>query len=233
MDRDVVVRAREIARARLSALADPAKAPAMQAYLKTEMPFYGVQTPQRTPIVGELASACAPVDQGEYERVVLGLWQLEHREEKYLALGYAQRCGQFVAPLALPLYRRLVVEGAWWDLVDTVATQLVRRVVVADPGEAWPVVEAWVVDDDMWLRRAAILSQIGAKDRTDAGRLFDFCAARAGEREFFIRKAIGWALREYARTDPAAVADFAARNRQRLSPLSYREATRNLEGFDG
>jgi 3-methyladenine DNA glycosylase AlkD len=218
----------EHARCALGAQADPAKARAMQAYMKTDMPFYGVQRPGRAPILRRLQEECRPGTRDEYEDLVLSLWSLPHREEKYLAIGVATGHRSFIVPASLPLYRRLIVEGAWWDFVDAVATDLVRRLVVGYPEETWPMMEVWIDDEDMWLRRSAILCQIGAKDRTDTGRLFDFCARRAFEQEFFIRKAIGWALREYARVDPSAVARFVTDHRDQLSGLSYREAIKHI-----
>jgi 3-methyladenine DNA glycosylase AlkD len=215
------------AREALAAAADPEKAAGMQAYMKTDMPFYGVQKPGRVPVIRHIVRTWPPADRREYEELVLALWCQPHREEKYVALGVARGHARFITPASLPLYRRLVTEGAWWDLVDEVATRLVRRVVVAHP-EAWAEIDRWIEDSDMWLRRAAILSQIGAKDATDAGRLFDYCRRRMHEREFFIRKAIGWALREYSKTDPGAVAGFVREHRDGLSGLSYREATKHI-----
>ena len=176
--------------------------------MKTDMPFYGVQKPARAEILRDLVHRFPPPDRAGYEELVHGLWDLPHREEKYLALGVARRFEEFVTPAALPLYRRLIVEGAWWDLVDEVATHLICDLVVGYPGEVWPAVDTWIEDDDMWLRRSAIICQVGAKERTDAVRLFRFCEERSFEKEFFIRKAIGWALRQHARVDPDAVARF-------------------------
>lgn len=214
---------------RLAEVGDPVKAPQMQAYMKTEMPFYGVQKAGRTPIVRELVKRFPPADGDDYERLVLALWELPHREEKYVALAVARHFKNHIAPERLHLYERLIVEGAWWDLVDEVATKLIRPLVVGYPDDTWPTVDQWVDDDDMWLRRTAVICQIGAKDATDARRLFDFCAARAHEKDFFIRKAIGWALREYARVDPEAVAEFINSHLEELSGLSYREASKHIQ----
>lgn len=212
----------------LRAQADPAKASGMQAYMKTDMPFYGVQKPGREPIARQLVADFPPSDRAEYEALVLGLWGLPHREEKYLALEVARRHRAFVDSASLPLYRRLIVEGGWWDFVDEVATHLIRDLTLREPETTWPEVDTWIESSDMWLRRSAIICQVGAKDRTDSRRLFTYCEARMHEEEFFIRKAIGWALREYARTAPDAVARFAGTNRDRLSALSYREATKHI-----
>jgi 3-methyladenine DNA glycosylase AlkD len=200
----------------------------MQSYMRTDIPFYGVQKPARQPILSHLVRELAPADREAYEAIVTALWELPHREEKYLAQGVAAGFRQFIVPESLPLYRRFIVEGAWWDFVDETATHMIRELVIDRPEETWPVVDGWVDDDDMWLRRAAIICQVGAKERTDADRLWRCCASRAHDKEFFIRKAIGWALRDYARTDPGAVARFVDRHRGDLSRLSFREATKHI-----
>lgn len=212
----------------LSARADPEKAAGMQAYMKTDMPFYGVQKPGRREILRHLSKEFAPRDRSEYEALVTALWELPHREEKYLAQGVALAFPQFIVPPSLPLYRRFIVEGAWWDFVDETATHMIRELVLDHPAEIWPTVDAWNHHDDMWLRRTSIICQIGAKERTDADRLFRFCEQQMRETEFFIRKAIGWALREHAKTDPDAVARFVIENRGGLSGLSLREATKHI-----
>jgi 3-methyladenine DNA glycosylase AlkD len=200
----------------------------MQAYMKTDMPFYGVQKAGRTGILRDLVRDFRPDSADGYRDLVLALWNLDHREEKYIALGVARHFKDHTTPTQLDLYHRLITEGAWWDLVDEVATHLMRDLVVGSPVESWPVVDRWIDDDDMWLRRTALLCQVGAKDDTDPGRLFAFCASRAYEEEFFIRKAIGWALREYARTDPVAVAAFINAHLGDLSGLSYREGSKHI-----
>ena len=215
-------------RRELAARADPDKAAGMQAYMKTDMPFYGVQKPGRTVVFRELKRRYAPQTWDEYQGLVTALWELPHREEKYLAQGVASTFRRFVEPRSLAIYHRFIVEGAWWDFVDETATHLIRPLVLDHPEQTWPTVEAWAEDDDLWLRRTALLCQIGAKERTDADRLFRFCEARLSEKEFFIRKAIGWALREYAKTDGEAVAEFVTRHRDDMSGLSYREATKHI-----
>lgn len=213
----------------LSAAADPVKAAAMQAYMKTEMPFYGVQKAGRTPILRQLTRDFPPRTDEDYEAQVLAFWNLPHREEKYIALGVARRFKIFVTPNRLPLYHDLIVEGAWWDLVDEVATNLVRPLVVGHAQASWPSVDNWIHHPDLWLRRSAIICQIGAKDRTDAERLFEFCRQGFDEKDFFVRKAIGWALRDYAKTDPDAVADFVNKHGAQMSGLSFREASKHIK----
>jgi 3-methyladenine DNA glycosylase AlkD len=200
----------------------------MQAYMKTDMPFYGVQKPERVKILREIKSRFAPGSHAEYLDAAGALWELPHREEKYLAQGVAVAFPAHIVPSSLPLYKRFIAEGAWWDFVDETATHMIRELVLGYPREIWPVVDGWVGDEDMWLRRTAILCQVGAKTRTDSDRLFNFCVARSHESEFFIRKAIGWALRDYAHTDPVSVARFVTDHRGELSPLSVREASKHI-----
>ncbi len=218
----------EFVRTALAERANPAKAEGMAAYMKTEMPFYGVQKPGRTEILRHLKAEFAPRDRVSYTEVVTALWELPHREEKYLAQAVAIEFAEYIVPDSLPLYRRFIVEGAWWDFVDETATHLIRELVLGYPDEVWPVVDTWVNDENMWLRRAAIICQVGAKDRTDADRLFAFCRSRLEEKEFFIRKAIGWVLRDYAKTDAQAVAYFVNEHRDELSGISFREATKHI-----
>jgi len=212
----------------LAAVANSDKAIPMAAYMKTEQPFYGVQKPARTRILHEMLDRWSPANREQYRAAVLGLWARPRREEQYLALGYARAFPRYVTLSSIPLFRRLIVEGAWWDLVDEVAIQLVGDVVRDQRDEATPKVRPWIDDRDLWLRRTAIICQVGHKETTDERLLFEACAARLHEREFFIRKAIGWALREYAKTDPDAVRAFVRAHRDEMSALSIREATKHL-----
>ena len=214
---------------RLAAAADPSKAVPMAAYMKTDMPFYGVQAAPRVPILREAVRHFPPADRAGYRAGVLALWNGSHRENKYVAIDYARAFPRYVTLSSVPMYRRMIVDGAWWDLVDEIAVHLVGRVLLRQRNRMTPKIVTWIDDPDLWLRRTAILSQLGHKDATDEGLLFAACERRMDEREFFIRKAIGWALRDYARTAPDAVARFVADHRTELSGLSYREATKHLD----
>lgn len=213
----------------LERLADPAKAGPMAAYMKTSMPFLGVQATARRGLARAVKRAFPIADRADYEAAVTELWALPHREGKYMAIAVAQLAPAHVTPASLPLYERMIREGAWWDFVDEIAQHLVGAVVLAHPRQAWPVMDAWIDDPDMWIRRTAILCQNRHQQRTDAQRLFRYCLARAGETEFFIRKAIGWALRQYSYTDADAVRDFLRRHGASLSGLSMREAGKALQ----
>ena len=219
--------------AELRALADSAKAPAMAAYMKTAQPFYGIPTPSRAIIVRETRDRFAPADQKSYERNVLALWKLPHREEQYCAIAYARQHPRFITPSALWLYERMIREGAWWDFVDEIAVNLVGTVYGNLRAQTRPIIERWIDDEDMWIRRTALLSHMKHKKETDAAQLFKHCLKLSHEREFFIRKAIGWALREYSKTDPRAVRVFLTKNRGKLSNLSYAEGSKHLARAGG
>ncbi len=173
----------------LAAVANPEKAAPMAAYMKTDQPFYGVPKAGRTLIYREMIERFPPRDRDEYREAVLGLWVLPHREQQYLALAYAKAFPQYVTLSSVPLYRHLIVDGAWWDLVDDIAVKLVGGVLFKQRGRMTPKVRAWIDHKNMWLRRTAIIAQIGHKADTDEGLLFDACAARLHESEFFISKA--------------------------------------------
>jgi 3-methyladenine DNA glycosylase AlkD len=214
---------------RFSALANPADAAPMQAYMKTDMPFWGIKKPRRVAVLRELRDRFRTADPVEYERNVLALWALPHREDKYAAIQYAKVCKACIGPRALPLYERMIREGGWWDFVDDIAGNLVGRVLQENRAAVAPIMEQWLVDDDLWIRRSAILSQLKHKGATDADTLFRHCAARMHETDFFMRKAIGWALRQYSYTAPDAVEAFLIEHREGLSGLSYREGAKVLK----
>jgi 3-methyladenine DNA glycosylase AlkD len=216
-------------RARFAPHANASNAKHMAAYMKTDMPFFGIKKPMTGPIVREAIRAHPITTHKEYRAAVEALWSEPEREMKYAALSVARARRQFITMQSMPLYRRLIVEGAWWDFVDEVADHLVGRVLLLERAKAAPLMRRWIGDEKhMWLRRAAILCQLKHKKETDEAMLFDFCLRRAHEKEFFVRKAIGWALREYAYVNPAAVRAFISRHRTKLSPLTLREAAKHL-----
>jgi 3-methyladenine DNA glycosylase AlkD len=219
-------------RAGLADAADPAKAPAMQAYMKSAMPYRGVATPERRRLVREvIAREGGPTDRSSWEATVRDLWDgAAYREERYVAIdmcGLRAACPWQDAAL-LPMYDHFVVTGAWWDHVDAVAITLIGPILRADRPAVGPTVRRWITDADLWRRRTSILVQLLAKSATDTDLLADAITANLDDRDFFIRKAIGWALRDFAKTDPAWVRDFVDVHADRLSPLSRREATKHL-----
>jgi len=216
-------------RAALAAAADPSRAPAMQAYMKSEMPFLGVTTPMRAAALKPVWAAHPPLDRAIWEASVLELYDgARFREERYAALALLERPRGWRDAALVPLVEHLVVEGAWWDLVDVVASRTVSPLRRADPGAWDPVVRRWARSDDLWLRRTSVLSQLGARGQVDRDLLAEVVLAAAPSSEFFLRKAIGWALRDLAHRDPAWVSAFVAEHAAELSALSRREACKNI-----
>lgn len=215
-------------RKELKRLANAQKAVEMAAYMKTKMPFYGVQKPDRVPILRHLKSHFRPADLNEYTDTVLALWNEPHREEKYFAINYADTFQEFVVLESIPLFERLIREGAWWDFVDPVSIDLVGHVYLNQRKKLRSKIEKWSRDDDMWIRRASLICHLHHKGETDEEQLFDLCLQLAHEKEFFIQKGMGWALREYSKTEPNAVRKFVEKNKSKLSKLTYREGLKHL-----
>lgn len=216
------------AQSALQAAAVPDDAPAMARYMRDKQPFYGVARPARTPIESSLLKAFPPADDAAYRAAILALWSGPNREDRYLALAYAHKSKGYPRVGALDLYLQLVREGAWWDLVDEIAGRILSPLYLHNREAIYHAVESWIDDPDLWVRRVALLAHLKHGPDTDAEQLFRHCLLRADEREFFIRKAIGWALRTYARHDPDAVRSFLDSHAHRLSPLSVREASKHL-----
>ena len=220
----------EAVRRRLAEIGDPAKAPAMQAYMKSAMPYRGVPSPAQKRLAREVFAAHPLPDRGTWRDTALALWRdAGYREERYLAValtGWPRYAG-YQDPAALPLYEELVVTGAWWDYVDEVAIQRIGPILRGHREALTPVIRAWSTDADPWKRRTAVICQVKAKGDTDLALLADCIAANAADRDFFLRKAIGWALRDYAWHDPRWVRGYVAAHPE-LSALSRREALKNL-----
>jgi 3-methyladenine DNA glycosylase AlkD len=220
----------ETIRRELAAHANPAKAPDMQAYMKSEMPFLGVQKPAREQIARAAIAAHPLHGFDAWRDTVLTLWrEATHREERYLAIRLARdrRYREHRTMAALPIYDELITTGAWWDLVDEVAVRLVGELLGRDEATLAPRLREWAADDDLWRRRAAIICQVLRKRETDLALLYDCIEPNRADPDFFIRKGIGWALRAHAWVDPDEVERYCATHE--LSPLSRREALRNLD----
>ena len=213
----------EIRRA-LRAVADPTRAPGQQAYMKSSMPFLGVRVPEARRIARTVGKRLT--DPGAVRETARRLWEhAESREEWYAALallGLRLVRGDLAN---VPLIEHFVRSGRWWDITDELAHRL-AELHDCHPEQTAALVLHWCRDDDLWIRRIAILSQLGRRDRLDRELLAALIEPNLAGPDFFIRKAIGWALREYARVDPAWVLTYA--DEHELSPLSRREALKHL-----
>ncbi len=210
--------------------ADPLRAARQQVYMKSEMPFFGVGVPQCRQIAGRVFNTHPLADAQAWETAILDLWRkAAHREERYAAveLLHFRRYSRWLEPTRVPLIEELVVTGAWWDYVDAIASRGVGTMLAAHPRPMKAALRAWAKDDDIWKRRTAILAQLRARRATDTKLLADAIRPSIGMSEFFLRKGIGWALREYSKTDPVWVTEFVATH-VGLSELSRREALKHL-----
>lgn len=217
-------------RAALAAVAEPGRAPAMQAYMKSAMPYLGVSSvPRRAALKAVFADLSWP-DAASWRDDVLDLWRhAAFREERYAALELTavKAARPFQRIDALPMYEEMIVTGAWWDYVDEIAGHRLWTLLQNDRAAMAKTMLAWSTDADMWKRRSSIICQLPAKTATDLDLLYACIEPSIGSGEFFLRKAIGWALRQYAWTDPDEVARYVAANESRLSGLSKREALKN------
>lgn len=204
---------------------DPARAVPMAAYMRDQFPFLGIPRPALRALTRQVLAGLARPGEADLTAVALACWQRPEREYQYFACAWLRRHARGCGPGFITTAQHLIVHRSWWDTVDTLAAHLVGTLVAQHP-QLVAVIDAWLTDPDRWLVRAAILHQLTFKEATDAARLFRYCAAQGGNEDFFIRKAIGWALREYARTDPAAVRRFVTAHQSRLAALSVREALR-------
>ncbi|MEV5610000.1 DNA alkylation repair protein [Streptomyces sp. NPDC052225] len=210
------------------AAADPERAAPMRAYMKDVAPFLGIPSPERRQLSRTVLEGLPRPDERDLTAVALRCWALPEREYAYFAIDWLRRHGRRLTSPFLAVARQLITTVPWWDTVDLLASHVVGGLVAADPKLA-ATMDAWSEDPDLWVARTALLHQLRYKEATDAERLFGYCLRRAGHPDFFVRKAIGWALREYAKTDPGAVRAFVVAHRDVLAPLSVREALKNVE----
>jgi 3-methyladenine DNA glycosylase AlkD len=216
----------------LAEQADPLKAPGMQAYMKSDMPYRGVASPGQKAIFREALASHQISDRQVWMDTILELWdRASYREERYAAIAVLSHraYAAYRDPQTLPLIDHLVVTGAWWDHVDALATRTVGPLVRTCPVELVPVMREWSRDDDIWRRRTAIIHQVGAKLATDTQLLAACIEPSLGSKEFFLRKAIGWALRDLAWHDPGWVQSYVRAHDSELSGLSRREALKNCD----
>ncbi len=173
----------------------------------------------------------APADAVAWHASILGMWRdATFREQRYAAIELAvdKRFSQWLDMDTVPVLEELVVDGAWWDYVDRIAPAGLGYILATEPVAMAVRMRIWAQDVNIWRRRAAILCQLGRKERTDLRLLHDCLDACLDHQEFFVQKAMGWALRDYARTDPDEVRRYVSERHDQISTLSRREALKHL-----
>lgn len=209
----------------LSQAADPFLAPAMKRYMRDQFAFLGIKTPQRTLVLRLfLAAEGMPAN---IRNVALALWKEHNRECQYVACVLLRNERRQLTMDDVPLFEHLITTKSWWDTVDAIVPNLVG-VLALQSHATRELALRWIESENIWLQRSAILLQLTYKAATDEQLLFDLVLRRASSTEFFVRKAAGWALRQYAYVQPQHVRQFVLQHRNVLSVLTAREALKHL-----
>ena len=213
-------------RQRFTEKANTENAEQMSRYLKGHFPFFGIKTPERRAIAKQFFQETGMVKQPFNEEFVLALWELPEREFQTTALDYVAKFLKKLDKHHIALMEKLITTKSWWDTVDTIAAHPVGTILANHPELIIELVDKWAVSEDMWLRRTAIIHQLRYKDKTNEDLLYKYIKQNADSKEFFIQKGIGWALREYSKTNPYSVKQFVETTK--LAPLSVREGSKYL-----
>ena len=218
-------------RGSLWSVREPEKAAGQQRYMKSAMPFMGVRIPVMRKIVRTAFNGDPPTSAEGWQSTIRTLWhEATYREERYAAIELAvhRPFSRWLTMESVPLLEELIVDGAWWDYVDRIAPAGLGHILANEPEPLGTTLRAWARDHNIWRRRASILCQLGKKRDMDLALLYDCIGASAGHEEFFVQKAMGWALRDYSRTDPDEVRRYVAAMGPSLSKLTQREASKHL-----
>jgi len=207
--------------------ADPTKAEPMKKYMRNQFEYLGIKSPELSTLMREFVNQnkLPPLDQ--LDVISRDLWSLPQREFQYAVTGFLGRLENKLEPEIITTVEYLIVTKSWWDTVDTIAGHTVGSLFKRFPAVKKEFLKKWRKSDNFWLRRTTLLFQLGYKKDTDFDLLCELIKENLGSDEFFINKAIGWALRQYAWTNPAPVKKFVKATKE-LSPLSRREALKNI-----
>jgi len=207
---------------------NPKIAAPMSAYMKNHFPFHGITSQHRTELLKDLLSKENLPEHNDLPLICRQLWQLPQREYTYAALTLMTKFHKKLTPTDIPWLIDLVTQKSWWDSVDTLAGSVLSTLVNRLPDTLWPNCEPLISADNFWLNRTAIIVQLKMRDKTDTDFLTAAILPHMHNKEFFLRKAIGWSLRQYARHNPQWVIDFVQQHQELLSGLSKREALKRL-----
>jgi len=208
--------------------ADPIQAVPMNKYMRDQFEYLGIKTPKNVALQKEFSAEHGFSPLSDLDTVLRDLWSLPQREFQYVAVGLLGRFNKQIPANFIKTIEHLLVTRSWWDTVDTIAGGTVGIHFRRFPEVRERYLAKWRASDNFWLRRTTILFQLNYKKETDFDLLSEIIRENLDSKEFFINKAIGWSLRQYARVDPKAVITFVKSTP--LHPLSRREAMKHLEG---
>ncbi len=207
--------------------ANPEQAGPMAAYMRNQFPYLGIKTPQSVELQKRFYAEHGLPPLAELDSILRDLWSLPQREFQYIGVGLLIGFEKTLPAGFIETIEYLLVTKSWWDTVDSIAGGPLGVHFKRHPDMRNATLTGWRASDNLWLRRACILFQLGYKQETDFALLKEIIGENLGSREFFINKAIGWALRQHSRIDPQGVRDFVAKTP--LHPLSKREALKWLK----
>lgn len=199
----------------------------MRAYMQERFDFFGLSASQRRALQREALRGTPQPNERELTRVVRGCWRGKERELQLFGVDYVRAHIDVCSAEFLPVLETLITTKSWWDTVDMLATRGVGP-LAREHTRVRRRMATWIRSENVWLARTALLFQLNYRDAVDEASLFAFCRQRMGDEDFFIRKGMGWALREYSKTNPQAVRSFVARHEAELSGLTRREALKWL-----
>ncbi len=202
---------------------DPVRASHMKKYMKEQYDFYGISTPDRRGMMSAHIREHGLPDWSQVHDISRSLWERDERECQHTGIDLLNRMKKRLGPLDLPLIEYLILAKSWWDTVDGVAGWLAGDLFRRHPGLILPVTRKWMDSGNVWLQRSCLLFQLKYREETDLDLLCGFIGELSAYKSFWIRKAIGWSLREYSKTDPLAVRRYVDAHPE-LSGLSKREA---------
>jgi len=206
--------------------ADPARAVGASAYMLNQFEFYGIPMPERRKICHAFIKTNPLASINGVEKVVKEAWKLPEREWQYFAIELLMHYKKQWRISTIEVIEYCIIHKSWWDTVDWIADALAGEYFILFPEQTLSITGKWNRSDNMWLQRSSLLFQKKYKNATDTELLRKYILHLSGSKEFFICKAIGWILREYAKTDPVWVKNFVQSNE--LSSLSKREALKHF-----
>jgi 3-methyladenine DNA glycosylase AlkD len=204
---------------------DISNAKAMEKYMKNHSPFLGIRSPQRKEL-SKPYLANKITDELILLELVYELWNMKEREYQYLAIDFLNKNNKVISLTSVLFLEQLILQKSWWDSVDSLAASVIGPLLLRHEDEMHVVVAPWITSENLWLNRSAIIFQLQYKEKTRLDILKRAIEAHTRSKEFFHKKAIGWALRQYSKTDPEWVVEFL--DEHDMQPLSVKEASKYL-----